>query len=53
MGQASQRSLTLSTSGRLGLKRTRLYKGKALVKNGACNLREKKKKKKKRTPCIR
>ena len=46
MGQASQRSLTLSTSGRLGLKRTRLYKGKALVKNGACNMREKKKKKK-------
>ena len=48
MGQASKRSPTLSTSGRLGLKRTGPYKGKAPMKNGACNQRERERKKRKK-----
>ena len=46
MGQASRGSPTKSTSGRLGLKRVRQYKGMDSMKNGPCNLWEKE-----RTPC--
>ena len=48
MGQASKRSLTWSTNERIGWKRTRLCKGKAPMKNEACNLREKKEERKKK-----
>ena len=45
MGQASKRSPTRSTSEGLGLKIIGPYKGKALMKKGACNQRSKKEKK--------
>ena len=45
MGQASKILPTWSISGRLRLKRIKLYKEKAPVRNGACNEREKKKRK--------
>ena len=44
MGQASKRSPTWSTSGRLGLKRIILYKEMTPVKNGVCNLKRKEEK---------
>ena len=49
MGQASKRFFTKSTGGRLGWMGESLFKEKATVKNGACNLRRKKKR---RTHCI-
>ena len=45
MGQASKGLPTKSTDGRLGWRGEGLYKGKATIKNGLCNLRRKKKKK--------
>ena len=43
MGQAFKRLPTRSIGGRLGWRIEELYKGKALVKKGACNLRREKK----------
>ena len=47
MGKASKRLPTKSIGGRLGWRGEGLYKEKATIRNGACNLRRKKKKKKK------
>ena len=46
MGKASKRLPTKSIGGRLGWRGEGLYKEKATIRNGACNLRRKKKKKK-------
>ena len=48
MRQASKGLPTKSIGGRLGWMGESLFKEKATIKNGACNLR----KKKKRTHCI-
>ena len=49
MGQASKGLPRKSTGGWLGWRGESLCKEKAIVKNGACNLRRKKKR---RTHCI-